>query len=226
MSPGAVAGIAAWFFVLGLAIGAGLHKAVDLVPERPLEGRGLLPRTYPRAHFAAVMLVTGVAFVLAFLRFGFAAQLPLACFFSAVMIVIAFIDWDVWIIPNEIVGPAIVVGLAAAVALDPGRWWVYLAAGAGGFVFLLLLALIWRGGMGGGDMKLAVFMGVVLGAQIITAMFLAFLCGAVVGITLIAVKVKTRKDHIPFGPYLALGSVIALLYGTWLVDTYQGWLGG
>lgn len=225
MSPGAVAGIAAGFFVLGLAVGAGLHVAVDKVPERPLEGRGLLPRKYSRSHWAAVMLVTGVAFLLTFLRFGFAARLPLALFFIAVMVVIAFIDWDVWIIPNVIVGPATLVGLAAAIALDPRRWWVYLVAGVGGYLFLLILALIWPGGMGVGDMKLAVLMGGVLGAAIITAMFLAFLFGAVIGLILIAAKIKGRKDHIPFGPYLALGSVLALLYGPWLVDLYLRLMG-
>ena len=166
------------------------------------------------------MVVTGVGFLLAFLRLGLVAHLPLACFFIAVMIVVAFIDWELMIIPNKIVLPATVVGLAASIALDPGRWWIYLVAAVGASLFLFILALIWPGGMGGGDIKLALFMGAVLGTMVIAAMFLAFLFGAVVGLILIASKLKSRKDHIPFGPYLALGSVLAILYGSWMVDVY------
>ena len=221
MSPGAVAAISAGVFVLGSAVGAGLAVAVDRVPERPPE----FHRSHPRAHLAAVMALTGVGFLLAFLRFGLAARLPLACFFIAVMLVVAFIDWELMIIPNKIVLPAALVGLAASIALDPGRWWVYLAAALGASLFLFILALIWPGGMGGGDIKLAIFMGGVLGTMVIVAMFLAFLFGAVAGLVLIATKVKTRKDHIPFGPYLALGSVLAILYGPWLVDAYTSLLG-
>ena len=171
------------------------------------------------------MAITAVGFLLAYLRFGLAWRLPLAWFFIAVMIVVAFIDWELMIIPNKIVLPAAVIGLAASIALDPGRWWVYVVAAVGAALFLFILALIWPGGMGAGDVKLALFMGGVLGAMIVVAMFLAFLFGAVVGLILILTKTKTRKDAIPFGPYLALGSVLALLYGHWMLEAYLGLLG-
>ncbi len=141
------------------------------------------------------------------------------------MVVIAFIDLDHMIIPNVIVLPAALVGLAASIALDPGRWWVYLAAAVGSSLFLFVLAMIWPGGMGMGDVKLALLMGAVLGAVVVVAFFLAFLIGAIVGLVLILSKRKGRKDAIPFGPYLALGSVIALLYGSWMLDSYLGMLG-
>ena len=221
MSLAAVAGISAGVFVLGLAIGVGLTVAVERVPVRPPEFR----RVHPRRLLAAMMLLTGVGFLLAFLRFGLAARLPLACFFVAVMIVVAFIDWELMIIPNKIVLPATVVGLAGSIALNPGRWWVYLVAAVGASLFLLILALIWPGGMGGGDIKLALFMGGILGIMVIVAMFLAFFFGAAVGLVLIVSRLKSRKDHIPFGPYLALGSVLAVLYGTWMVDAYMRLLG-
>ena len=75
-------------------------------------------------------------------------RLPLAWFFIAVMVAIAFIDWELMIIPNVIVVPAVPIGLAAAIALDPQRWWIYLAACVGAALFLFILALIWPGGMG------------------------------------------------------------------------------
>jgi leader peptidase (prepilin peptidase)/N-methyltransferase len=212
------AAIAAGVFVLGLAVGAALHVAVDRTPERP-EG---VPRARPYLHLGLIMAITGIGFLSAFLRFGLEWRLFLACFFIAVMIVVAFIDWELMIIPNVIVLPAFVAGLAASVALDPARWWVYLVSAVGAALFLFILALIWPGGMGAGDIKLALFMGAVLGSMVIAAMFLAFFFGAAVGLVLIATKLKTRKDHIPFGPYLALGSVIALLCGQWMLDAYLG----
>jgi prepilin signal peptidase PulO-like enzyme (type II secretory pathway) len=75
-----------------------------------------------------------------------------------------------------------------------------------------------------GDVKLALLMGALLGGAVVVALFLAFFFGAVVGLVLILAKRKTRKDAIPFGPYLALGTMLALLYGSWLVDAYLGLL--
>jgi prepilin signal peptidase PulO-like enzyme (type II secretory pathway) len=221
LSPGALAAISAGSFAFGLVLGVGLEVAINKVPDRPAD----FHRSRPRMHLSAVMVITGLAFVLAFLRLGLVWRLPLAWFFIAVMIVVAFIDWELMIIPNKIVLPAVPVGLAASIALDPRRWWVYLVAAVGSALFLFILALIWPGGMGAGDIKLALFMGAVLGSMVIAAMFLAFLFGAVVGLVLIASKLKTRKDHIPFGPYLALGSVLALLFGQWMLDAYLRLLG-
>jgi prepilin signal peptidase PulO-like enzyme (type II secretory pathway) len=221
LSPETVAATSVGSFVFGLLLGIGLAVAIDKVPERPPDFR----RSRPHLHLAGVMAITGVAFLLAFLRFGLVWRLPLAWFFIAVMIVIAFIDWELMIIPNKIVLPAAVIGLAASIALDPSRWWVYVVAAVGAALFLFVLALIWPGGMGAGDVKLALFMGAVLGTMVIAAMFLAFLFGALVGLVLIASKLKTRKDAIPFGPYLALGSVLALLYGDWMLGAYLGLLG-
>ena len=216
MSPGTVAALAVGSLVFGSALGVGLAAAIDHVPERPAD----FHRSRPRLHLSAVVAVTGVGFLLAFLRFGVAWRLPLAWFFIAVMVVVAFIDWELMIIPNKIVLPAAAIGLAASIAIDPAGWWVYLVSAVGAALFLFILALIWPGGMGAGDVKLALFMGAVLGAMVIAAMFLAFLFGAIVGLVLIASKLKSRKDAIPFGPYLALGSVLALLYGPWMVSAY------
>lgn len=238
MSAGVFAAVSAGSFIFGLLAGAGLSVAVDRTPEPLPETEGLEgdeaqraaplpdasagPRHHGWLHRGAIMALTGVGFLLAFIEFGLSWRLPLAWFFIAVMVAIAFIDWELMIIPNRIVLPAAPIGLAAAIALDPQRWWIYLVACVGAALFLFVLALIWPGGMGMGDIKLALLMGAVLGSTVIVAMFLAFLLGAVVGLILIASKLKTRKDHIPFGPYLALGSVLALLYGQAILDLYWG----
>jgi prepilin signal peptidase PulO-like enzyme (type II secretory pathway) len=245
VSAGVYAAEAAGSFVFGLLVGGGLSVIVERTPEPPpepdepdIEG-GADGESRPKSHFppapkkhphgwlyrCLVMGVTGIAFLLAYFQFEVGWRLPLAFFFIAVTVVLAFIDWDLWIIPNVIVLPAIPIGLAAAVALDPGRWWVYLVACVGAAAFLFILALVWEGGMGLGDVNLALLMGAVLGATVIVAMFLAFLVGSVVGLALMAAKLKTRKDHIPFGPYLAFGSVIALLYGHEILGLYRGLIG-
>ncbi len=218
MSPALVAGGA----VAALAVGGGAGLALTLAIGRfgPDESD---PEHRPHSrHLATVPPVAAIGFLLAFLRFGLSWDLLVAAFVILVMAAIAFIDLDHMIIPNVIVLPAAVVGLAASVALDPRRWWVFLVAAVGSALFLFVLALIWPGGMGMGDVKLALFMGGVLGPVVIVAFFLAFFLGAIVGLALIATKRKTRKDAIPFGPYLALGSVLALLYGPWLLHTYIG----
>jgi len=242
VSQGAFAALSAGSLVFGLLVGAGLSVIVDRTPEPPPEIEELeagapsdaegqpvassppAPRKRPHGwlHRGAIMALTGAGFLLASIQFGLAWRLPLAFLLIAVMIAVAFIDWELWIIPDVIVLPALPVGLAAAIALDPHRWWTYVVACVGSALFLFILALIWPGGMGFGDIKLALFMGAVLGAAVIVAMFLAFFVGAVVGMVLIASKLKTRKDHIPFGPYLALGSVIAVLYGHAILGLYWG----
>ena len=225
MSSALDATISIGIFVLGLGAGALLTVAINRFPVRQTENEAASP---PRAHPWRRLVVPGITalgFLLAYLQFGLSWRLLEACAFICVMVVIAFIDLDHMIIPNVIVLPAALVGLAASIALDPERWWVYLVAAVGSSLFLFMLALIWRGGMGMGDVKLALLMGAVLGAVVVVAFFLAFLFGAVVGLILIATKRKSRKEAIPFGPYLALGAVLALLYGPWMLDTYLGVLG-
>jgi leader peptidase (prepilin peptidase)/N-methyltransferase len=173
-----------------------------------------------RARTWLVVIVTAASFVLAYVQFDTIWELVFAWWFVTVMILLAFIDLAQMTIPNRIVLPSALIGLAGAIALDPEKWWVYVVASAGAALFLFLLALVWRGGMGAGDVKMALFMGAALGALVVVAMFFAFMLGAIVGVILIASKSKTRRDVIPFGPYLALGSVLALLYGPEVIDWY------
>jgi leader peptidase (prepilin peptidase)/N-methyltransferase len=164
--------------------------------------------------------ITGIAFVLAFVRFGVTWELLVAWFFIAGMVAVAFIDYDHMIIPTRIVLPGTVVGLVASIALHPQQWWIYLAGSVGAGAFMFSLAMIWSGGMGPGDIRMALFMGAVLGKYVILALFLSFLLGGLVGGYLLLTKKLSRKDRIPFGPYLALGSVLAVLAGQTLLGAY------
>jgi len=173
-------------------------------------------------RYPLVEALTAIAFGLAFWRIGLDWPLLVAWGFIAAMIAIAFIDYDHMIIPNRIVLPGAVIGLMASVALEPQRWWVYLAGSVGAAAFLFILAMIWPGGMGPGDIKMALFMGAVLGAYVMIALFAAFLFGGIIGVFLLVTHRRTRKDKIPFGPYLAMGAVVAVLVGQSVLSSYLG----
>ncbi|HZJ03443.1 MAG TPA: prepilin peptidase [Thermoleophilia bacterium] len=175
-----------------------------------------ISRRYP-----AVEVLTGLLFLGAYLVYGATLNTLIIMAFFAALVAITFIDIDCFRIPDKIVLPGTLIALAASIALTPGRWWEYLVAALGGSLFLLLLGLLWSGGMGMGDVKMALMMGAMLGASTIVALFVAFLVGGVGGALLILLGVKSRKDRIPFGPYLALGSVVAGLFGHQILDLYM-----
>ena len=176
-----------------------------------------IPVRYP-----LVEAITGIAFLLCFLRFGVDWPLIVAWAFVSAMVTVAFIDYDHMIIPNKIVLPGALLGLVASIAISPQDWWKYLAGSVGAAAFMFVLAMTWRGGMGPGDIKMAAFMGAVLGSAVIVALFTAFFAGAVAGVALIATRRRTRKEKIPFGPYLAIGAVVAVFVGQWLLHSYVG----
>lgn len=193
---------------------------IPLLSWALLRGRCRTCGTAISVRYPLVEALTGLVFGLAAWRFGFSWQLLISWVFLAALIAIAFIDFDHMIIPNNIVLPGAVVGLAASMALHPGGWWVYLAGSLGAAAFMVILALLWSGGMGPGDAKMALFMGAFLGAQVLVALFLAFLAGAIVGLYLILVHKRSRKTHVPFGPFLAFGSMIALYLGELILHSY------
>jgi leader peptidase (prepilin peptidase)/N-methyltransferase len=177
----------------------------------PISARYPLVEVLVAVVFAAITAANGVHWDLAW-------QLPLA----AVLIAVAFIDLDLQIIPNKIVYPAAVWGLVSAALIRLSDLPALLAWGAGAFLFLLLAALIRPGGMGMGDVKLAGVMGLYLGSSVLPALLVAFLSGSVVGITIMARHgAGARKTGVPFGPFLALGGIVALLVGPDLVEAYK-----
>lgn len=173
-------------------------------------------------RYPLVEAATGIGFVLAFWRIGLDWPLLVAWAFIAVMITVALIDHDHMIIPDKIVLPGALLGLGAAIAVDPQGWWTYLVGSLGAATFMFLLVMLWPGGMGPGDVKMALLMGAVLGASVTVALFLAFFVGAAAGVFLLATRRRTRKDQIPFGPYLGLGGIVAVLAGQSVLQSYIG----
>jgi leader peptidase (prepilin peptidase)/N-methyltransferase len=148
-------------------------------------------------------------------------ELVLELPFIAMLVAVGAIDLEHRIIPNRIVLPAAVFGVAAAAVVRTDDLVELLIAGAAAFTFMLVVALIWPAGMGMGDVKLAGVMGLYLGVAVIPALFIAFAAGAAVGVVVMAREgTGARKKGLPFGPFLALGGCVAVLVGQELVDLY------
>jgi leader peptidase (prepilin peptidase) / N-methyltransferase len=177
-------------------------------------------RISPR--YPLVELLTAAAFAGVVAVRGFDADLVLELPFVACLIALAGIDFDHRILPNKIVYPMAAYGLLATLLVDRDDLVENLIAGAGAFVFLLAAVLAYPRGMGMGDVKLGGAMGLYLGLSILPGMLVAFLSGTLVGLAIIAREgVDARKKAVPFGVFLALGGIVAVLAGPELIDLYE-----
>jgi leader peptidase (prepilin peptidase) / N-methyltransferase len=149
-------------------------------------------------------------------------QLVLGLVLIAFLVPMALIDLEHRIIPNKLTGPAAIAAVVLGAALDPGGEVGRLIAGAAAGGFFLLAALAAPGGMGMGDVKLAGVLGLFLGAAVAPALLIALGTGVLVSVVVIARKgvAGGRKTAIPFGPFLAIGGIVAMLVGTGLMDSY------
>jgi leader peptidase (prepilin peptidase)/N-methyltransferase len=173
-----------------------------------------IPFVYP-----AVELLTGLLLAGCVLAFGLTAEAAVAAFFCLVLVAISAIDLEHRIIPNRIVLPATVLVLVANTARDLSPEWALAALGGSGF--LLAAALVYPAGMGMGDVKLALLMGAALGRVVPVALMAGMLAAMIPSVVLLARHgSKARKMGIPFGPFLAIGSVVALFWGHDILDAY------
>ena len=195
------------------------HDNLPLLSYVLLRGRcrhcqARIPLLYPGVELATALLVAGCV-----LAFGLTAEAAIAAFFCAVLVAVSVIDLEHRIIPNRIVLPATVIVLVASTARDLSPEWALAALGASGFLFTAALA--YPAGMGMGDVKLALLMGAALGRIVPVALMVGMLAALVPSIALFARHgSKARKMGIPFGPFLAIGSIVALFWGHEILDAY------
>jgi leader peptidase (prepilin peptidase)/N-methyltransferase len=184
---------------------------------------------YPLVEIACALVFAAIGW-----RFGATWALPGFLLFGWLLLVVAVIDIQTRRIPNRLtypLTPTLLVLLTAAAVLDgtPGAALRALLGGLVAFALLLLLALINPRGMGMGDVKLAAFIGIGLGyvgwGHVWLGLFAGFLGGGVIAGLLVVLRLRGRKDHIPFGPWLALGALVALLAGQPIISTYLRWSG-
>src|SRR5207302_11218436 len=150
--------------------------------------------------------------------------------FFASLVVITFIDLEHYIIPNRVLYPTIFVSvpllvIAAAAQSEWGNLERAVVGAVVAWVFFLVLHLVSPRGMGFGDVRLSFLLGLFLGwldlRHVFLGVFLGFLLGSIVGVVLMVLRRRGRKDHIPFGPFLAAGAVIAVLFGSTILGWYS-----
>jgi leader peptidase (prepilin peptidase)/N-methyltransferase len=198
-------------------------RVVDLIPVLSylsLRGKCRYCGSKISVQYPIVELTAGILFLLAFLKYGLTLATLRTVVLFAVVIAATMIDLGYRIIPDRLNLAGFLLGV---ILLFESR--DVLTANSIGFLagggILYLVAVVSRGGMGGGDIKLAAVMGLLLGWKyLLLALFLSFTAGAIVGVLLVLLKIKRMKEALPFGPFLALGSVIAALAGDWLISWY------
>lgn len=188
-------------------------------------GMAISPR-YPAVELACAALFAAMA-----LRFPDDLALPAFLVLAATCLAGSVIDLEHLLLPDRLVFPSVALAtpLLAMAAAVQGEWdrfghavlGAVLASGA-----LLMLALLKAGAMGGGDVKLALLLGLCLGwlglGHVALGLFLGFLLGSVVGIGLLVTRSRGLRDHFAFGPFLATGTLLAVWWGGPLLDWYAG----
>lgn len=173
-------------------------------------------------RYPAVELATGLLFGLVAATQDETIRIVLGLLLVTTLVPVTLIDLDTRRIPNAITLPSAIAALAAGLALDIDVVPEQLIAGAAAFAFFFIAASLYPRGMGMGDVKLAGVLGLYLGRAVAPAIFIALITGVVVGVVIIARvgQAVGRKTAVPFGPFLALGGIVAFFVGDDLVDAY------
>jgi leader peptidase (prepilin peptidase)/N-methyltransferase len=216
----------------GCGSGIAWHDNVPLLSFVALRGRcracGMsIPWRYPLVEAA-----TGALFGAAGLAFGPTLHAAVAAALLATLLAITMIDLEHQIIPDVISLPAILAGFLANLATGRVSWLDSLLGiliGGGTFLAIALLGSWWAGqdAMGGGDIKLAAMLGAFLGWKVLLlSLFVSVLGGGILAAALMGAGLRGRKDPLPFGPFLAAGGAVGLLWGERMVRWYLNAFGG
>ena len=176
-----------------------------------------------------VIELTNVAlFVLMAIRFDDTrAAIPAYCILMAVLVAQTWIDLKTQRLPREItytgiILSAVALSIAAIVIAEPERIWMMVLGAAIALVAMWLIYTLSRGGMGDGDVRLAPLLGMYLGwlnpGIVLPGLFFGFIAGAVVGVAMMAIDRAGRRTAVPFGPFLAVGTIVAIFVGQHFVD--------
>jgi leader peptidase (prepilin peptidase)/N-methyltransferase len=203
----------------------------DLIPVLSylwLRGRCRYCRTKIPRRLLWVEIGTAAIFVYLYWHFGLSAELMVLVFYFCLFIVLMVIDLERGLILNRVVYPAVMAPLVLSAMSEflprlgfvPG---IASAAGGGaiGLGLFLLIIIVSRGGMGWGDVKMAALVGLVTGFPLVfVALFLAVVLGGLIAWLLVLFKARGRKQSIPFAPFLSLGAMLTLLWGSAILSWY------
>lgn len=180
-----------------------------------------IPLQYP-----FIEILNGFIYLLIFTAFGCSINFIFVSVLSSLLIVISVIDYRYTIIPNRLVMFGLITGLIYRFILPSflgfDSLWsdgvLGLLIGGG---FFLLVSIIFNNGMGGGDIKLMGMLGFFIGTnKIIMVIFLSFFIGTLFALPLLLFKKKSRKETIPFGPFIAVSTLITMLYYYEILNLY------
>lgn len=172
-------------------------------------------------QYCLVELLTAILFVICLSAIGVSGSLLNVLVLVSCLLIIAFVDYEFQVIPDKLLlAMTVYAGLIFLVSSGVNLT-DRINAGLAGGAFMLLIVFVSKGGMGGGDVKLAVVLGLWLGMKLLVlSLFIAFLSGGVVGSILLLLHIKKGKDAVPFGPFLAFGSVISILFSESVIAAY------
>lgn len=171
--------------------------------------------------YPVMELLTGVLFVVVPLSLGWTAEIWVGWTLVSLFIIITVSDVKYMLIPDKILLFFAGVFLLERIFIPLSPWWDSLLGAAIGFTLLLVISMVSNGGMGGGDIKLYALLGFVLGTKLVLmSFFFATLLGALIGMIGIGVGLVERKKPIPFGPFIATGTLIAYFYGNTIFNAY------
>jgi leader peptidase (prepilin peptidase) / N-methyltransferase len=199
-------------------------KAYDLIPVISyiiLGGKCRSCKQKISPLYPFTELATGLLFGYSYYVIGLEWELVTAFVLVSMAAILFVTDMKFMLIPNKILLfflPLFII-LRVFTPLDP--WWDSIIGAVVAFLLLFLVILFSRGGMGGGDLKLFVVLGVVLGWKgVLLTFFLSSVIGAVISLVLLSTKVLKRKQAIPFGPYILLGALITYFHGEAMISWY------
>lgn len=167
------------------------------------------------------MFFTGILYFYSYYKIGFTGELFVLLIFISLLVIITISDVAYMIIPNVFLiffGVFLVIGRIIS-PLD--FMWDSLIGAILGFALLYLIAVVSKGGMGGGDVKLFFVVGLFLGvAKTLLTLFIASLLGVIVGYSTIILKKRNDKKPFPFGPYIAISALLSYFWGSELIVYY------
>ncbi|GGE75761.1 type 4 prepilin-like proteins leader peptide-processing enzyme [Priestia taiwanensis] len=179
-------------------------------------------RTKISSLYPCMELLTGLLFVVSFLLFGFQGETAIAILLVSLFMIITVSDLAYMLIPNRVLVFFFCLFVVGRFIVPPTLWYDSLLGMAVGFGLLYVIAVVSRGGMGGGDIKLYAVLGYVLGWKVVLlSFFLSTLAGAIGGsVGLLIGRVK-RGETMPFGPYIMVGTLIAYFFYTPIINWYM-----
>jgi prepilin signal peptidase PulO-like enzyme (type II secretory pathway) len=189
--------------------------AAETPTEADAEARLPLRELLPQGRAAVVVAIVGAALtVTSLVDFGLSGRALVGAVLCPVLILLGAIDIRHQLLPNEIVlSSALLIALIVA-ATNPAGFFEHLEAGLALFGFLFVFAAIFKGGLGMGDAKLGLLLGLALGSRTFSAMMVAFVGLFLAALWIIATQgIAARKKAIPFGPFIALGGILAFFLG-------------